>query len=98
MSAHGTTLIIGGARSGKSALAERLVGDSGLERVYLATAEAGDEEMRRRIAHHRERRGPGWHVVEEPLALAEALTREARADRAILVDCLTLWLSNLMHA
>jgi adenosylcobinamide kinase/adenosylcobinamide-phosphate guanylyltransferase len=98
MSAPGCTLVLGGARSGKSTFAERLVCDSGLGRVYLATGEAGDTEMRERIARHRERRGGNWHVVEEPLALAETLAREARADRAVLVDCLTLWLSNLMHA
>ena len=98
MSAHGCTLVLGGARSGKSTFAERLVCDSGGARVYVATGEAGDAEMHERIARHRERRGHDWQVVEEPLALAETLAREARADRAILVDCLTLWLSNLMHA
>jgi adenosylcobinamide kinase/adenosylcobinamide-phosphate guanylyltransferase len=98
MSAPGSTLVLGGARSGKSAFAERLVVDGGLERVYVATGQAGDEEMRARIAHHRERRGNNWHVVEEPLALADVLVREATPGRAILVDCLTLWLSNLMHA
>ena len=98
MSASGCTLVLGGARSGKSTFAERLVCDSGRARVYVATGEAGDAEMRERIAHHRERRGGDWQTIEEPLALAETLAREARADRAILVDCLTLWLSNLMHA
>jgi adenosylcobinamide kinase/adenosylcobinamide-phosphate guanylyltransferase len=98
MSASGTTLVLGGARSGKSTFAERLVCDSGLARVYVATGEAGDTEMRERIDHHRERRGGDWQTIEEPLALAETLAREARAERAILVDCLTLWLSNLMHA
>ena len=93
-----TTLVLGGARSGKSAFAERLVAASGREARYLATAEAGDGEMRERIAHHRSRRGPGWATREEPLALVEALSEEAGADRAILVDCLTLWLSNLLFA
>jgi len=92
------TLILGGARSGKSRFAENLARDSGLARVYLATATAGDAEMQARIAHHRARRGDGWRTVEEPLALVSALTREAGADRVVLVDCLTLWLSNLMHA
>jgi adenosylcobinamide kinase/adenosylcobinamide-phosphate guanylyltransferase len=93
-----TTLVLGGARSGKSSFAEQLVEASGLERVYLATATAEDDEMRSRIAHHRERRGNGWMTVEEPLALVDALTREATRDRAVLVDCLTLWLSNLMFS
>jgi len=98
VTALSNTLVLGGARSGKSAFAERLVGDSGLARVYLATATAGDDEMRSRITHHRERRGDGWITVEEPLALVDALTREASRGRAVLVDCLTLWLSNLMFA
>jgi adenosylcobinamide kinase/adenosylcobinamide-phosphate guanylyltransferase len=93
-----TTMVLGGARSGKSSFAEQLVEASGLERVYLATATAEDDEMRSRIAHHRERRGNGWMTVEEPLALVDALTREATRGRAVLVDCLTLWLSNLMFS
>ena len=96
MSGLGTTLVLGGARSGKSAFAERLIGDSGLARVYLATATADDDEMQTRIAHHRTSRGEGWTTIEEPLALVDALTREATHGRAVLVDCLTLWLSNLM--
>jgi adenosylcobinamide kinase/adenosylcobinamide-phosphate guanylyltransferase len=92
------TLILGGARSGKSALAEKLARDGGREVVYVATAEAGDDEMRTRISHHRARRPPEWSCVEEPLALAAALEIHARADRTILVDCLTLWLSNVLHA
>ena len=98
MTALATTLVLGGARSGKSAFAEQLIGDSGLARIYLATATAGDDEMRSRIAHHRERRGDGWVTVEEPMALVDALTREAIHGRAVLVDCLTLWLSNLLCA
>lgn len=90
------TLILGGARSGKSACAERLAGESGLQVTYIATAQAGDEEMSMRIAHHRARRPEQWHCVEEPLALAAALRDHARADRCILIDCLTLWLSNLL--
>jgi adenosylcobinamide kinase/adenosylcobinamide-phosphate guanylyltransferase len=93
-----TTLVLGGARSGKSAFAEKLVGDSGLAKVYLATATPGDDEMRLRIAQHRTQRGEGWITVEEPLALVDALTREVTHGRAVLVDCLTLWLSNLMLA
>lgn len=90
------SLILGGARSGKSALAERLAADSGREVVYVATAQAGDGEMAARIAHHRQRRPSAWGCVEEPLALADTLQRHARPDRCLLVDCLTLWLSNLL--
>lgn len=90
------TLILGGARSGKSALAERLAVDSGREVVYTATAQAHDDEMHARIVHHRERRPAHWSCVEEPLALAETLRLHARDDRCLLVDCLTLWLSNLL--
>jgi adenosylcobinamide kinase / adenosylcobinamide-phosphate guanylyltransferase len=90
------TLILGGARSGKSREAERLVLASGLEPVYLATAEALDDEMASRIALHRARRGRQWRTIEEPLDLAETLERESADRRACLVDCLTLWLTNLM--
>jgi adenosylcobinamide kinase/adenosylcobinamide-phosphate guanylyltransferase len=98
MTALAITLVLGGARSGKSVFAENLIGDSGLARIYLATATAEDDEMRSRISHHRDRRGDGWVTVEEPVALVDALTREATHGRAVLVDCLTLWLSNLMFA
>ena len=98
MTALATTLVLGGARSGKSAFAEKMIGDSGLTRIYLATATADDDEMRNRIVHHRTQRGEGWTTVEEPLALVDTLTREATHGRAVLVDCLTLWLSNLMFA
>jgi adenosylcobinamide kinase / adenosylcobinamide-phosphate guanylyltransferase len=93
-----TTLVLGGARSGKSSFAERLVRASGFDRLYLATATAGDAEMRQRIARHRAMRDTGWHTVEEPLAIVEALARESDPGRAVMVDCLTLWLSNLIHA
>ncbi|ALN62848.1 cobinamide kinase / cobinamide phosphate guanyltransferase family protein [Lysobacter antibioticus] len=91
------SLILGGARSGKSALAERLAAESD-DVVYLATGQAGDEEMSERIAHHRARRPAHWGCVEEPIALAAALRRHAAPDRCVLVDCLTLWLSNLLGA
>lgn len=90
------TLILGGARSGKSAFAERLVLNSGLYPVYLATGAAFDAEMAERIARHRQSRGEGWQTVEEPRHIAEVIDREATPDRAVLIDCLTLWLSNLM--
>ena len=92
------TLILGGARSGKSAHAEALVAASGLAPIYLATAQALDDEMRLRIGHHRARRGSTWQTVEEPLELPDALGREAGPGRAVLIDCLTLWLSNLLLA
>jgi len=98
MAALATTLVLGGARSGKSTFAERLVRDSGLACTFIATATAGDEEMRARIAQHRVERDKDWRTVEEPLAVAEVIARESAADRVILIDCLTLWLSNLMHA
>lgn len=91
-------LILGGARSGKSALAERLAAESGLAVVYIATATAGDTEMAERIAHHQARRPAGWGLVEEPLRLAAALQDAASPDRCLLVDCLTLWLNNLLAA
>ena len=98
MSSLATTLVLGGARSGKSRYAETLVRNSGFERIYLATAAIGDGEMADRIASHRQDRGPDWLTIEEEFHLAGTLAREARPGRAILVDCLTLWLSNLMLA
>jgi adenosylcobinamide kinase/adenosylcobinamide-phosphate guanylyltransferase len=91
-------LIFGGARSGKSALAERLAAESGLRVISVATARALDDEMRRRIAHHQARRPASWGLVETPLELAAALRRQAAAEVCLLVDCLTLWLSNLLFA
>src|SRR5437016_3229906 len=91
------TLVLGGARSGKSGYAERLVEAAAERGLYCATAEPGDDEMRVRIAAHRARRGPFWRTIEAPLAL-EAVIAEARADHPLLVDCLTLWLSNLLGA
>ncbi len=90
------SLILGGARSGKSALAERLALAGGGAVTYIATGQAGDAEMAARIAHHRARRPADWACVEEPVALAEALHRHAAPDRCLLVDCLTLWLGNLL--
>jgi adenosylcobinamide kinase / adenosylcobinamide-phosphate guanylyltransferase len=92
------TLVLGGARSGKSRYAERLVEGAARSGTYCATAEPGDAEMAERIAAHRARRGPFWRTVETPLALAQAIAAEAMRDRPLLVDCLTLWLSNLLLA
>lgn len=91
-------LILGGARSGKSLLAEQRAAASGLRVVYLATAEARDGEMARRIAHHRERRPSDWGCAEETRYLATRLRQLAAPETCLLVDCLTLWLSNLLFA
>ncbi|MDQ6704233.1 MAG: bifunctional adenosylcobinamide kinase/adenosylcobinamide-phosphate guanylyltransferase [Pseudomonadota bacterium] len=87
-------LILGGARSGKSRYAQRLAEASRLSPVLIATAQAHDAEMATRIARHAALRDARWTVVEEPVALAVALLREARKDRIVVVDCATLWLSN----
>ncbi|WP_425316345.1 bifunctional adenosylcobinamide kinase/adenosylcobinamide-phosphate guanylyltransferase [Stutzerimonas chloritidismutans] len=89
-------LILGGARSGKSRFAELLAADSGLAVSYIATSQPLDGEMTERIAHHRERRPAHWTLVEEPLQLARVLRAQAAAERCLLVDCLTLWLTNLL--
>lgn len=94
-------LVIGGARSGKSRHAEQLAQqaqDGGLAVTYIATAEVRDAEMAERIAHHRANRPAHWRTLEAPLALAEALRSTAQSNTCVLVDCLTLWLSNLMLA
>ncbi len=92
------TLVLGGARSGKSRCAEHLieaVADSG---TYCATAQPLDAEMSARVKAHRARRGEFWRTVEEPLTLAAVIAVEARPERPLLIDCLTLWLSNVMLA
>ena len=91
-------LVLGGARSGKSAFAEGLVAHSDLQKIYLATCQTFDDEMERRIDIHRARRGGDWQLVEEPLELAGALGKACSKDRALLLDCLTLWVTNLMMA
>lgn len=91
--AAAVTLVLGGARAGKSAYAEALLGGG----LYVATAEPGDDEMVARIAAHRAQRGAAWTTIEEPLDLPGVLRRLAADARPVLVDCLTLWLSNLMH-
>jgi len=92
------SLILGGVRSGKSRLAERLAIESGLPVTYLATATAGDEEMAARIAAHQARRPADWQLVEEPYRLATVLRRQALAGHCVVVECLTLWLTNLLTA
>ena len=89
-------LILGGARSGKSRLAEKLATDSQLQVTYIATSQPLDGEMNERVAHHRARRPAEWALIEEPLELARVLRENASADRCLLVDCLTLWLTNLL--
>jgi adenosylcobinamide kinase/adenosylcobinamide-phosphate guanylyltransferase len=96
-SGPGLTFLLGGARSGKSAYAEKLATALQAPWTYIATAQAFDDEMKERIALHRARRGEGWSTVEAPLELAQAL-RAVPDGRPVLVDCLTLWLSNLMLA
>lgn len=91
------TLVTGGARSGKSALAERLAARHSGPRIYIATAEAGDGEMRDRIDAHRRRRGDLWQTIEAPHDLASALA-ESDGQGVRLVDCLTLWLSNCFES
>jgi len=89
-------LILGGVRSGKSRLAEQHAKDCGLSVVYVATAQIRDAEMQQRIEHHRARRPNDWRLVEAGQNLAEVLQREARTDHCVLVDCLTLWLTQLL--
>lgn len=92
------TLVLGGARSGKSRHAETLLAGAAGPWTYIATAQALDDEMRARIESHRLRRGPEWTTIEAPVDLPLAIARNAKAPNAVLVDCLTLWLSNLMIA
>jgi adenosylcobinamide kinase/adenosylcobinamide-phosphate guanylyltransferase len=92
------TFVLGGARSGKSRYAEKLVMDCAPPWVYVATAQAYDDEMSARIAEHRHRRDGRWRTVEAPLDLPAAITAHANAGHPVLIDCLTLWLSNVMLA
>ena len=92
------TLILGGVRSGKSRLAEQFAIESNLAVSYIATATAEDEEMQKRIALHRQHRPDHWSVIEQPLQLASALKEQAAIGHCVLVDCLTLWLTNLLMA
>jgi len=92
------TVVLGGARSGKSAHAEMLATRTGKSVVYIATAQPGDAEMTARIAHHRERRNREWTTVEEPLSLGDAISQWSAPERILLIDCLTVWLSNLLFS
>lgn len=87
------TLVLGGARSGKSTYAEKLALETGLPVTYVATAQVQDEEFAHRIAHHQARRPTDWGLVEEPFCLAETLQKHAAPNHCLLVDCLTLWLA-----
>jgi len=89
-------LILGGARSGKSRLAEKIALESGLNVIYIATAQPLDEEMQERILHHQESRPREWQVIEEPIYLSEKLQEIDAQNQLILIDCLTLWMSNLL--
>lgn len=92
-------LILGGARSGKSRLAEQNAQKSKKTVIYIATAQANDAEMQQRIQHHQQQRPTEWQLIEEQLYLAECLEKNDAAEQIILVDCLTLWMSNLlMHS
>jgi len=89
----GLSLILGGARSGKSAYAERLAIESDLPVTYIATAQVNDDEFAKRISHHQQRRPAHWALVEEPFFLTNTLKQHARPEHCLLVDCLTLWLA-----
>ena len=89
-------LILGGIRSGKSRYAQQMAEQSNRPVILIATATAGDEEMLERIRRHQQERPASWQVIEEPLALAEALKNSDDSNAIILVDCLTLWLTNLL--
>lgn len=91
------TLVLGGAASGKSSYAEGLIAQSGLNKVYVATAQVFDDEMAAKVARHRDLRGSGWTTVEEPLDVGATLSQRA-PDSAVLVDCATLWLTNVLLA
>jgi adenosylcobinamide kinase / adenosylcobinamide-phosphate guanylyltransferase len=90
------TLVLGGARSGKSRHAQALAEATGAEAIFVATAQPLDDEMRARVERHRADRDSRWRTVEAPLALAETIARQGAAGRVLLVDCLTLWASNLL--
>ncbi len=89
-------LVLGGVRSGKSRYAEQQAADSGKQVIYIATAEARDSEMQARILHHQQARSEHWRTVEEPIQLAKIITNQGKENVCLLVECLTLWLSNVL--
>jgi adenosylcobinamide kinase/adenosylcobinamide-phosphate guanylyltransferase len=89
-------IVLGGARSGKSTFAERLAASKGQSVAFIATATAGDDEMRERIARHRASRPKGWYTIEEPLEVARAVRKAAELADVLLLDCITLWLGNVL--
>lgn len=92
------TLIIGGARSGKSDLAQRLAAASGRDVLFVATMQPGDDELRARVEAHRTARPASWRTIEAPMELTDVLTRSARSDDYVVIDCITLWVTNLLLA
>ncbi len=98
MTTHRRVLVLGGARSGKSHTAQTLAESASGNRTYIATAQAFDDEMRERIVRHQAERDGSWHTQDAPLELAEAIRALAGPGKVVLVDCLTLWLSNLLLA
>lgn len=91
-------LILGGARSGKSKLAESRASETGMEKVYIATATVGDAEMAAGISHRQQsRQQQGWPLIEEPISLANAIAEHQNSERCLLIDCPTLWISNCLH-
>ncbi len=98
MTASNVTFVLGGARSGKSLFAEQRVEASSKNKIYIATAEPWDNEMRDRISVHKSRRDADWTTVDAPLKLTDALVANVRETAIVLVDCLTLWLNNLIMA
>ena len=95
---HKITLILGGARSGKSAYAEKLATDSGLPVTYIATAQIYDDEFKARVQHHKDRRPANWMLVEEPHRLTQTLARLAEPNQCLIIDCLTVWLAQWLCA
>lgn len=98
MTIHRRVLVLGGARSGKSRTAQQLAESASSERIYIATAQAFDDEMRERIARHRTERDESWRTVDAPLELPQAVQAQTAPRKSVLVDCLTLWLSNIVLA
>lgn len=98
MTIHRRVLVLGGARSGKSRTAQALAEKTAETRLFVATAQPFDDEMRERIRRHQDERGDDWQIREAPLELAQAIREGAGPGRVVLVDCLTLWLSNVLLA